>query len=283
LTRAGKKLQKKHGAAVESWISWVKIKFDHVPVVCWSPLMNRPSLSRTLLFCVAVALISVGTVAPSHAVPVVFNVDPVLSSLTISGSFQGAPFSSQTPTSLVDKYFGAVEGNLVGSTLTFSGGSALIALTHPDAAVIAPPGVGETNYGVAIAAIPGQVGAYRDVALDFTGGTATNGVAGGQTLAFILGKLDYAGPATGPGSLNLIGASGSNTSPSPVSFTTAGLVQTLQIPITLTMNDGAGLIQTLQGTIVATREVPEPSTWWLFMVGGAAFCVARQWRTRFSR
>ena len=33
------------------------------------------------------------------------------------------------------------------------------------------------------------------------------------------------------------------------------------------MNDGAGLIQTLQGTIVAVRPVPEPSSWLIIAIG----------------
>jgi hypothetical protein len=144
--------------------------------------------------------------------------------------------------------------------------------------VLTPTGVGVTNYGVQIAAIPGQVGAYRDVVLDFTSGTVIDGLAGGNSLAFTSGKLDYAGPATGPGSLNLIGAFGSNSSALPASLTTAGLVQTLQIPITLNMNDGAGLVQTLQGTIVATRPVPEPSTSLLIAFGAAGLWWTRRWR-----
>src|SRR5215217_4512632 len=113
--------------------------------------MNTRFLIRPLLRSAMPALICSGLVAATHAAPVTFDIDSAASSLTLSGSFQGAPFSAQTPTSLVDKYFGAIEGDLVASTLTFTGGSALIASVHPDAAVFTPPGVGDTNYGVAIA------------------------------------------------------------------------------------------------------------------------------------
>jgi hypothetical protein len=225
--------------------------------------MNKPILACTFLWCALAGF----TATRTHAAPVTFTIDPTQSSLTISGSFQGAPFSQQSAGSLIDNYAGLINGDLTGSTVTFAGGSSVAALLHPNGALFTPAGIGVTNYGVAIAAIPGQVGAYRDLILDLTGGAATNGVAGGQTLAFSAGHLDYDGPATGPGSLNLIGASAVNSSAALASLTTAGLVQTLRIPVMLNMNDGAGLIQTLDGTIVATRAVPEPSSALTLAVG----------------
>jgi hypothetical protein len=233
----------------------------------------KRSISVFTLLCAVVGI----AVSASQAAPVTFAIDPTQSSITISGTFQGAPFSAQSAGSLVDNYAGAITGDLVGSTITFSGGSTLAALLHPNGALFTPAGVGVTNYGVQIAAIPGQVGAYRDLVLDLTSGAATNGVAGGQNLAFTSGKLDYAGPATGPGSLNLIGASAPNSNASLVTLTTAGLIQTLRIPLTLNMNDGAGLVQTLDGVVVATRAVPEPSSLLIIALGLAGLVCARKY------
>ena len=233
------------------------------------------SKSPCTAWCAGLALM-LGFVAQLPAAPVTYVIDYTQSVLTLSGSFQGAPFSAQTPSGLVVDYLGAITGDLVGSTLSLSGGNAVIAFSNADAAVIVPAGVGVTNYGVQIAAIPGQVGAYRDVILDITSGSATDGVAGGQTWAFSSGKLDYAGPATGPGSLSLIGAAAPNASLLPISLSTVGLEETLRIPLMLTMNDNAGLIQTLQGEIVAVRAVPEPSTIALIAWGGLTLVVARR-------
>jgi hypothetical protein len=212
--------------------------------------------SRLIFFCV-----SIWFSFPSvQAAPATFTIDPASSSLTLSGSFQGAPFSSQSAGSLTDSYAGTITGDISGSTITFSGGSSITAQAHPNGASFTPAGVGVTNYGAQVAAIPGQVGALRNIVLDLTGGTASDGVAGSETLAFTSGKLDYAGPATGNGSLSLVNLSSLNSSTTPVSLITAGQVQTLTLPIAVTFDDGSGVIQTYTGSIVSLRTIPEPSS-----------------------
>ncbi|HEY2951331.1 MAG TPA: hypothetical protein VGK40_02045, partial [Verrucomicrobiae bacterium] len=141
------------------------------------------------------------------------------------------------------------------------------------------PGAAPGNYGVAIPSI-GQLGAYRTLSFDILSGTVMNGGAPAVTLAYSGGVLDYAGPATGPGFLAFTGITGSDSSALPATLTTAGGVETLTLPFTFAISDPSGLQQTFDGTIVASRPVPEPSPLLLGLVGGAVFLGVYQLRHR---
>jgi hypothetical protein len=126
----------------------------------------------------------------------------------------------------------------------------------------------------------GEFGAYRTLAFDILSGTVMNGGAPAVTLAYSGGVLDFAGPATGPGQLSFTGITGSDSSALPASLTTAGGNETLMLPFTFAVTDPNGVQQTFDGTIVASRPVPEPSPLLLGLAGGAVFLGVYRLRHR---
>ncbi len=80
------------------------------------------------------------------------------------------------------------------------------------------------------------------------------------------------------GQASLVGQSGADVATTPVSLTTSGGIETLVLPvIRLPVAGTPGQIY-IEGTIVATRAVPEPSTMALasFAVIGLAISVGRR-------
>jgi hypothetical protein len=199
----------------------------------------------------------------ARAVAVTLNVNSALSSLTLSGSVL-APiysFSAQvtTPTnsSMSDFWGGTIAADLTGGVLTFSSGSSISALASP-LGPFTPAGSGIDNYGVQ-ASIYSVQGAYRNLTLDITAGTATDLTApGGVTFQFIGGsKLDFfATIGSGTSTLNGPASSGLDTSASLVSFNGT----TLYLPVQLQTTGDNSRVENWTGTIVATVVVPEPST-----------------------
>jgi hypothetical protein len=214
---------------------------------------------KSIAGCLALAVIAASPMS-ARAVAVTLNVNSALSSLTLSGSIL-APiyaFSAQvtTPTnsSMSDFWGGTIAADLTGGVLTFSSGSSITALASP-LGPFTPAGSGIDNYGVQ-ASIYSVKGAYRDLTLDITAGTATDLAApGGVTFQFIGGsKLDYfATIGSGTSTLN---SSGLDTSASLVSFNGT----TLYLPVQLQTTGSNSRIENWTGTIVATVVVPEPST-----------------------
>lgn len=227
-------------------------------------------------FSVLTALVCL-TASPSRAALVSYDVDASLSSLSLSGTFLGQPISQQSPGSLTDFWDGTITGDLVGSTLTFSGGSAVIALGNPHAPFV-PAGSGVENYGGQVVAY-GAIAASRDLSFDFTAGSITHGVApgGASTVTMLTGHSDYFVPPSTSSSSLSIGDFSQNNSASLVSISQSLGVETLTLPMMFTFSTDSGVIQTLTGTLVATRSVPEPTT---AMLGAAGLGLLSMRRRR---
>ncbi len=246
-----------------------------------------PSLFGT---AVLVAFVSMGV--SSRATMYSFNVDPNLSSLTLSGAAFGLPVSAQSghAGSLLDAWSGTIAVDYTGSTITFLGGGSLIAALNtpalPPFSTAPNPGTGGTdNYGVfgsglvtGVGLVTGLNGAYRSLVLDLTSGTAVNGSApSGVNLAFTAGHLDW-GAIVSPntpfgGTSSMVGVNGADTSGSLVSFDGTTLVLPVQLHTV-----GSNRFEDWTGQIVAV--IPEPSFLSLALAGLGCF-VARIRACRF--
>lgn len=244
----------------------------------------KNTFSSLLGTAVLGALVSVGV--SSRAAVYSFNVNPSLSSLTLSGAAFGLPVSEPSghAGSLLDAWSGTIAVDYTGGTLTFLGGGSLIASLNtpasPPFSTYPNPGTsGTDNYGVFGSGLVSGVGlvlqlngAYRSLVLDITSGTAVNGSApSGVNFAFTGGYLDW-GAVISPstpygGNSSMIGVTGANTSSSLVSFDGT----TLTLPVAL-HTLGSNRYEDWVGQIVAV--IPEPSSVTLALVGLGLF-VAR--------
>ncbi len=216
----------------------------------------------------ASGLLTLVATACLHAAAVSYTINPALSSLTVSGSFQGLPFSQQAAGSMIDQYSGTIVGDLTGSTLTFSAGSSITALENPAPAFVPAGGGVVDNYGVLVT-LAGAQGAFRDIGMDLSGSVTAGSAPVTSTLTFTGGVLDYFAPPLNPqnGSVPLTGGVASNVAGGLVTITQAAGIETLTIPVNITYDIAGGSSQTFQGTLVATRPVPEPSLSLLALAG----------------
>src|SRR6478672_5134610 len=90
------------------------------------------------------------------------------SSLTLSGTAGGATLVEQATGSLTTFFSGAIQAEVVGQTITFTGGSSIVAQTTGDWL----PGGTAANYGASAQGAAGKL-AIRDLALDITSGPVT--------------------------------------------------------------------------------------------------------------
>ena len=233
------------------------------------------------LFLVTCGFLS--TVGLSEAVVVTYNVNAALSSLRIGGTASGTPLAQQSAGSLDDFFSGTISGDLVGGTLTFTtGGSSLVAAANPVGPFTPTSSVGGAveNYGLLVSQAigGGQIG-FRNVAFDLTTGSIVTGAPPASPVAFTAGFADYNIPALGAGAVGTLPLSGSttpNTSPANATISVAGLTETLTLPVSLSYAAGGGVIITFDGTIVATRAVPEPAVSLFGLLGLAAFSARRR-------
>lgn len=239
--------------------------------------MRKTQSSFRLTIC-ALALAAVVALPNSaRAVAVTLNVNSSLSSLTLSGSILAPTytFNAQAPGSLVDFWGGTIAADLTGGVLTFSSGSSITALANGSGPFL-PAGTGVENYGVS-ANIYNVKGAYRNLALDITAGTATDLLApSGVVFQFLLGsKLDYSSQV-GNGTSPLNGAP-LNTSASVILFDGT----TLYLPVQLQTTGSNSRVENWTGTIVAS-VVPEPSTLALVGLGFGSLFVRSTHRRNHS-
>ena len=210
-----------------------------------------------------------------------FTIDSSQSSLTLAGTAFGLPGTGQGASGALDSWNGTLVATLSGGTWTFAGGwSSITALLNPSApfshapwptTTITTQNYGITNSGLTTIAGPATLlGAYGDLVLDITGGTAQNGLpTSGMTMKFTSGKLDWgaAGPLLGTGAggnSSMIGVTGASTSLGAVGWN--GSVLTLPILLNTT---GSNRTEQWFGTLVGIDPVivPEPSTVALTLIG----------------
>lgn len=224
--------------------------------------------------------------APSPAAPITLYVDSGLSSMTLQGGVAGLTFVPVSAGSMNDFWGGTITGDLTAGIFTFSGGSAITALSNGGAPFIPgiQPGItgGVDNYGaiasgsvLALGGFTTADGAWRNLTLDILTGTAQDTLApSGMTVKYLAGsKLEYfiTSPGlTGPGVSDLSAvAAANNTTPGTVSWDGT----TLTLPVRFTMTGANGLVQLWQGNIVSV--VPEPSSLALALVGLGLFAARR--------
>lgn len=271
------------------------------------------SLRRSLMAALAVVLLGGG----SHlwATSVSYTVDPLRSSLSVSGTWYGLPIEEVSNGSLTTSYTGSIQADLTSTTIQFTGAS-LGAENSGDYRPKAhgDPGQAAANYG-GIVSIPfrllrGDVLlALRDLNLGLSSpelgllpGQAFD--AGGLT-AGVSGALDYAG-------VGLFGALGRNQAPIDLAglhnskgiggISQTSNIETLEFPIDITFTPAAirpgyrpysafpigagGFRLHLEGTIFATSQrpgniTPEPAT--ALLLASGAVVVLRRRRARDVR
>lgn len=182
------------------------------------------------------------------------------------------------PASTTSALQGTLSAQLVGSTLTFSGGSMIDVLPNANAPFFPsvgspivgsdPPAVfsdAEDNFGYQ--ANLGFAGfayaALRDIAFDLGSGSASfGGSVSALTLDVTNGIFAFALPPVlgGEGSEDPVTTTGIlNQSAGLLQQSLVGTLETITIPVESLVIDGDNQIA-IMGQIVASRVVPEPST-----------------------
>jgi hypothetical protein len=205
----------------------------------------------------------------ARTAPVVFNLDPTQSSITLSGSVLNNAFKEQGPGSLTTSFSGTIAADVTGSMIQFIGGSAVDAQTNgnwqPQAKGAA--GSAPADYG-ATAATPFATAfaAARNILVDVFSGPLpiTNGTFDSSKLAFgfptnATSIIDYrvTGLLSTSGSKALLGLS-TNRITTVATLTTTAAGETLTLPVDadffLSLLSNNDTIINLKGQLVATRS-----------------------------
>jgi hypothetical protein len=226
-----------------------------------------------------------------------FTIDSNLSTITLSGVVAAATITQQSAGSLTDRFGGTVDVTYNGTTLTFNSANA-DALLNPSSPFSPPDGTGgstgvEDNYGIRAPIIPVILvadGAIRDLAFSIASGAiplvGSTFDATQLNVTTTAGVVDYAAGSLGSGFLPMAGETGANQAAPGVFVLGPGGLATLTIPFSYsqpfdvldtdsdpTTNDS---VLNLTGQLVATAIVPEPSSWMLIAMGGAALVCRRR-------
>ena len=202
-----------------------------------------------------------------------FVLDTNNSSLTISGTLEGAAFQQQGAGSLTTKISGTIKADVTSSNITFVGGSAIVALNsgnwQPGTNGVA--GNAPANFGVKVSVLLTTVmAAVRNTLLDVTSSalTVTGGSFSGQGLHFnypsnSTSVLDYSYSGllgTGSGSKQLKGVSTNTLNDATL------IVQGAQLVLTIPVDDSGAatalnpndIQYRLRGQLVARAPVSVP-------------------------
>ena len=210
-----------------------------------------------------------------------YAVDPLRSTVTVSGVFEGVPLSEQTPGSLTIGYRGVLRGDLDNGMLALGGNNAgSLFQTVPQQPRSSPDDLGLAAYGLrgvtpnsgevlmAISSIAFYLGTEFRPPLDIADGSFAPADVG-----FFVdgGSLLFSTAVVPLGGVDLHGKGAPNQATIPGTFTMTGEVETLIIPIATTFSLTAlspdDLTLSFSGQIVATRTVPEPTTAFLILCG----------------
>lgn len=243
-------------------------------------------LHRLFYLCSFIyALTAIFSSTTARAELVTLNVNSALSNLSLSGSAFGIAYTAQSPGSLTASYSGTITADLTAGLFTFTGGSAINAIVNPGGPYTTAPnpiGIEAGNYGVTANGVPAPPfdtlgvqtinGVYKDIVIDLSAGTATNGAATTATFRFTSATIDFGiAPLNNVGSASLAGNTGSNTAAANVTWDGT----TLTIPVAFNVT-GSNRVQNWTGTIVAVA-VPEPSSSLVLscMLGAVSFLRGR--------
>lgn len=251
------------------------------------------------------AAVGLAICAPAWGSLVDYTVDPAQSSLTLSGNWNGLSLWQRPGSSFSTSYSGSIQADLTQESIQLVSAD----LDAAGSGKYQPrfngrAGRQEADYGgffrIGAQGIRGNLNtAFRDVGLDLTSASMTlNDGSFDAALASVTaasGAMDYAGlgllrPLIGQGRAPITGIDVANVAPADGMLASAGGVETLTLPISVTfaVDIDSSLPAaynrfdlTLNGTIIATRalgggddsgghpkpDVPEPATLSLLALG----------------
>jgi hypothetical protein len=217
-------------------------------------------------------------VALAPAMADVFTLDTNQSSLTISGTVEGASLVQQGAGSLTTQYGGTIEATQTASSIQFPGQSLIAAMDTGNWQPLADgsAGLAPANYGAAASLAGGLVrvkAALRSLVLDVTGPAFTfnsTGQFASTNLNFLIptnahSALSYlvTGLMDSSGSTALSGQSTNNVT-TLATLVTSGEAQILTIPVnaqfTFSANSTNDTILNLAGQLVAFRTAAAAAT-----------------------
>jgi hypothetical protein len=155
-----------------------------------------PFVSRIAVIAMAIGLL---VLEPLEAATIIYAIDPARSHLVASGSVRNIPMTAQSFGSLADSLNGWVSAQWHDTSLTFSGGSRIVAMPNPQADFVpSPQDVGSGSMVDNFGAEGRQLGvrlfsaAIRDAVGDIlSGGANFGGPVTDLTFAFTDGTADY--------------------------------------------------------------------------------------------
>jgi hypothetical protein len=229
-------------------------KFAFVALVTRQKMHKR---SLPGIWCACLALVCGWFSTTSRGELKTFKLDTNQSVLTISGTFAGADIQPQGTGSLTTKYQGTIRAEVTSSTITFVGGSSVVALNNGSWQPLTGGGSGSApaNYGAKVSAgFVSAIAAVRNLLLDVTSGELA--VTGGT---FPSQELQYVFPSNGTAVLDyrytliVIPSSGSQpltNAPSNTASTNATLaVQGAELVLTVPVDIS------VTGTVINTNDL----------------------------
>jgi formylglycine-generating enzyme len=229
------------------------------------------------------------------AMPVSYTVDATQSYLVYSGVLFGPSFGFGSGSGALvpsaagaeyNTYSGVITADLNAGVLTFGVGSGTIAANPHPLAPFSPSGSGSDSYGfTAEWATPlgTRAVAIRDLEVTFYSGTVSDGAVPSLLAMNVSGHADSDLHGLTPAIQALFtpwdignGDLKYNTTSTAASLTTSGGIETLVIPVHYFDDEGGDKTTILDGQIVATRVVPEPTGLILAVCASIALAVSRQ-------